>query len=131
MVLYLRRKRLADEVADEVLRRLEGAGYLNDAEFARFWVENRQRFRPRSRRALSHELRQKGIDSEAVAEAVIQEDDDTAAWQAIEARLPRWSELSTDELRQKISGYLARRGFGYTTINQVYREACRMLQAED
>ena len=40
---------------------LEAQGYLDDHAFARFWVENREQFRPRGRRALAYELRQKGV----------------------------------------------------------------------
>lgn len=128
---YLQRKRLTDEAAAEVLARLEEAGYLDDAAFARFWVDNRQRFRPRSRRALSYELRQKGVARQEVEEAVVEQSDETAAWQAVESRLSRWSDLSADELRKKISGFLARRGFGYASIDRAYREACRVLQIEN
>ena len=63
----------------EVRRRLTGAGYrmdlvessiermvelgmLDDAAFARSWVESRDRARPRGERALRQELAQKGID---------------------------------------------------------------------
>ncbi len=35
-------------------------------QFARAWVENRTMFRPRSRRMMAMELRQKGLDDEAV-----------------------------------------------------------------
>jgi regulatory protein len=128
---YLRRKQLTEDVASDVVQRLEQAGYLDDAAFARFWVDNRQRFRPRSRRALSYELRQKGVGREVAADVVDDQDDEVAAWQAIENRLSRWNALSGDELRQKISGFLARRGFGYASINQAYRRACRELQIED
>jgi len=62
---------------------------------------------------------------------VVEQDDNVAAWQAIEGRLSRWSGLDRDELRHKISGFLARRGFGYESINSAYREACRVLEIED
>jgi regulatory protein len=128
---YLQRKRLTDEATAQVLTRLEEAGYLDDAAFARFWVDNRQGFRPRSRRALTYELRQKGIGRQVVEEAVADQNDEAAAWQAIENRLQRWSDLSADDLRKKISGFLARRGFGYASIDRAYREACRVLQIEN
>lgn len=130
MERYLQRIGLDDEVRAEVITRLEAAGYLDDAAFARFWVDNRQRFRPRSRRALSYELRQKGIGHQAVEAAIVEQSDESAAWQAVEGRLSRWSNLSEEELRRKISGFLARRGFGYATINQVFHEARRVLNID-
>jgi len=128
---YLRRKRVADEIVSDVLARLKDAGYLDDEAFARFWVENRQMFRPRSQRALGIELRQKGVSREVVHDAVSEQDDEAAAWQAVEGRLSRWSDLNPDELRPKITGFLARRGFGYSTINHTFKSACRALQIED
>ena len=130
MERYLQRIGLGDEPRLEVIARLEAAGYLDDAAFARFWVESRQSFRPRSRRALRYELQQKGVGRQAVEEAMAEQSDESAAWQAIEGKLSRWSNVSKDELRRKISGYLARRGFGYATIKQVYQEACRVLDID-
>ena len=130
MERYLQRIGLGDEARAEVIARLEAAGYLDDAAFARFWVDSRQRFRPRSRRALRYELQQKGVDRQAVEEAMVEQSDESAAWQAVEGRLSQWSNLSEEELRRKISGDLARRGFGDATIVWVYREACRVLNID-
>jgi regulatory protein len=128
---YLHRKHTAEDVLCDVLVRLEQAGYLDDKAFAQFWVENRQRFRPRSQRALSYELRHKGLDHQVVADALSAQDDEAAAWQAIESRLPRWSALSADDLRRKVAGFLSRRGFGYETINHTFRKVCQILRTTD
>ncbi len=40
------------ELIDETLDRLQHAGLVNDKEFARTWIENRNTFRPRSKSAL-------------------------------------------------------------------------------
>jgi regulatory protein len=127
---YLHAKRVSAEVIAAVMERLQQAGYLDDQIFARFWVENRQQFRPRSQRALEHELRQKGVSRQVIASALSDLDDETAAWQAVEGQLQRWIKLSNDELRQKIAGFLGRRGFSYDTINSVYGKACQRLQAD-
>ncbi len=128
---YLQRKRFAEEIITCVMTRLQDAGYLDDEAFARFWVENRQHFRPRSRRALGIELRQKGVEREVVQEVVGEQDDEEAAWQAVEARLPRWSTLGRAQLQRKLGDFLARRGFDYETIRVVYRRACRALHIDE
>jgi len=46
-----------------VLERLRRTGLIDDARFARDWAENRSEFRPRSRRALAIEMRQRGVDN--------------------------------------------------------------------
>jgi len=67
------RRRLRDagyrvDLVDAALDRLAQLGYLDDAAFARAWVESRDRARPRGARALRDELRGKGVaavDAEA------------------------------------------------------------------
>jgi regulatory protein len=128
---YLRRKHVTEDVLCDVLNRLEQASYLDDEAFAQYWVENRQRFRPCSQRALNYELHQKGVDHQIIASALSEQDDEAAAWQAIESRLPRWSTLSADELQRKVAGFLSRRGFGYETINHTFRRVCQVLRIRD
>ena len=67
------RRRLRDagyraDLVEGTLDRLTELGYLDDAAFARAWVESRDRTRPRGARALRDELRRKGVavtDAEA------------------------------------------------------------------
>jgi recombination protein RecA len=66
------RRRLRDlgyrePLVEEVLDRLGELGFLDDAEFARAWVESRDRARPRGESALRRELALKGIDRETSA----------------------------------------------------------------
>lgn len=127
---YLRRKHFAEETITRVIKRLQDAGYLDDEAFARFWVENRQRFRPRSRRALGVELRQKGVAQDIVQEVVEEQDDEEVAWQAVEARLPRWHNLSREQLQRKLGDFLMHRGFDYATIRAVYRRVCQAFHTD-
>lgn len=128
---YLQRKNFREETVARVMARLQEAGYLDDAAFARFWVENRQRFRPRGRRALSIELRQKGVEQDIVQEIVGEQDDEEMAWQAVEARLSRWGSLSREQLQRKLGDFLTRRGFDYETVRAVYRRACRVFHIDE
>jgi regulatory protein len=127
---YLHGKRVAGEVVTDVVERLERANYLDDEAFARFWVENREQFKPRSRRALRYELRQKGMTDQVIAQVLSDLDDEAAAWRAVEGRLSRWAGLTRDELRQKMMGYLSRRGFNYEIINSIFEKACQVLNNE-
>jgi regulatory protein len=129
---YLRDKKMAADVIADVVARLEQADYLNDEAFARFWVENRAQFRPRSRRALQYELRQKGVSSQAIDQVLDEaQDDEAAAWGAVEGRLARWAGLPRDALRQKLAGHLSRRGFNYEIISTIFERACQALNVDD
>jgi regulatory protein len=114
------------EVVEETLQRLRDEGIANDDKFARIWVENRNTFRPRSRRVLTMELRQKGLDEEAVHAAVAEVDEDALAYDSALKRANRFKNLEWSEFRKKLSEYLARRGFGYSviapTVTRVWNE---------
>jgi regulatory protein len=115
----LRKHEFTDEVIDHTLDRLRRDGLANDNGFAQAWVENRSAFRPRSRRMLSMELRQKGIDEEAGADALKNVDDEALAYEAAQKRAPRFKELEWKDYRKKLSEFLARRGFSYSVIAPV------------
>jgi regulatory protein len=128
---YLRGKSIDKAVRDDVIGRLEQAKYLDDEAFARFWLENRERFRPRGARALRYELRQKGVGDEIISQVLSDLDDEASAWRAVEGRLSRWSSLPGEEFRQKVVGYLSRRGFDYSTITLTLEKAGQILDIED
>lgn len=112
----LRKHDIPDEVIEHTLVRLREGGLANDNQFARAWVENRNIFRPRSRRVLASELRQKGLDDEAVQSAVAGVDEDALAYESAVKRARRFKDLEWTEFRRKLSEYLARRGFSYSVI---------------
>lgn len=115
----LRRQGVDDTLQTALLERLRRAGLLNDADFAQQWVENRATFRPRSKRALQAELRHKGVPENLQPAALGAVDDAHAALLAARKRAPRWATLPWAEFRQKLGGFLARRGFDYDTITTI------------
>ncbi len=115
----LRKHEIPEEVIEQTLDRLRQDGLANDGQFARAWVENRSTFRPRSRRMMALELRQKGLNEEAVASAVEEVDDEALAYEAAQRRAPRLKDLEWIEFRKKLSEFLARRGFSYSVIAPV------------
>lgn len=112
----LRKHEIPEPVIEETLERLRRDGLANDDQFARAWVENRSTFRPRSRRLMALELRQKGLDEESVSSALTDVDDEALAYEAAQKRASRFASLEWSEFRKKLSGFLARRGFSYSVI---------------
>jgi regulatory protein len=101
---------------------LQDVGLLDDEAFARYWVEQREAFKPRSHLALRQELQQKGVDR-AIIEAALRDVDQTAAAQQAAAKQARrYTHLTEDEFRNKLGGFLQRRGFHYEIIKQVIDE---------
>jgi regulatory protein len=121
---HLRSKRFDDMEVARALDRLRAQRYVDDEAFARYWVEQRARFKPRGDRALRTELVQKGV-SRDVIEVVLGERapgaDVDLAKRALSRPLTRWSTLSAPERKRKIHTFLAARGFDYGTIEEVIR----------
>jgi regulatory protein len=133
-----------DALVGSVLVRLQELGYLDDAAFARAWVESRDRSRPRGERALRAELSRKGVP-DALVRSVLEERAGGADGTAGEAHSPATSadavaarrllERRRDALlrepderrrRQRAYALLARSGFDPDTA----REAVVAFSAE-
>jgi regulatory protein len=117
--VFLGKKDLSVEGIELAVNRLIELDYLNDEEFALQWIENRQSFRPRSRSALSYELKQKGVSVEIIDRVLADFDEFAAAQSAGLIALRKYRNQSPDVIRNKIAGYLSRRGFHFETIRTV------------
>lgn len=115
----LRKHEISQDVIEQTLQRLRQDGLANDDQFAQAWVENRSAFRPRSRRMMAMELRQKGLGDEAVSSALKDVDDEALAYEAAQKRVLRLKDLEWVDFRKKLSEFLARRGFSYSIITSV------------
>lgn len=130
---YLKKKRVPLPVSEEVLERLTAAGFLDDEAFARYWVENRETFKPRGRRLLRHELRQKGVDYALISEALADVDEGESAYRAACKRASRYIHLDDELFRKKMYGFLRRRGFGYDVVRETLSRVlqCRSDERAD
>lgn len=118
----LEKNEIPEAAIEHTLRRLQENGLLNDQDFAQTWVENRNTFRPRSRRALAMELRHKGLDDELVQEVLDKNVDESAlALDAARKYVRKVQRLDWQEFRLKLGGFLGRRGFSYATVSPVLR----------
>ena len=122
---YLQDKGVPPEDVAQVLERLSRVGLINDEEFARFWVSNREQFSPRSPYALRRELRQKGVPEEIIAQALAEVDEEKSAYRAAQKRYRRWAGLDYDTFRRKLGDYLVRRGFSYEVVRSVVERIWR------
>ena len=120
---YLRNKKYSPEAINDTLQRLAEGQFLDDTAFAQAWVEDRERFKPRSRQALQYELRQKGVEAEAIEEALEDIDEDELAWRAVESKLRQWQQLLEPDFKKKAMGFLSRRGFGYEVAQETTARA--------
>jgi len=115
-----------DDAAETVLDRFVEVGLIDDAAFARAWVSSRQAGRGLARRALSAELRAKGVEPEVAAEAVSEVDDEderAAARRLVERRMRAMHRLDRVTATRRLMGMLARKGYNGGLAAAVIREA--------
>jgi regulatory protein len=93
----LRRKNVAPDMIDAVIARLRRAQYLDDAEFARYWISERARSSPRGARLLRGELRNKGVSPALIEEALATFEAEAAAEQAARQAAAPPDETEADE----------------------------------
>ena len=127
----LQKHEIPEIVIEETLERLRKEGLVNDDQFAQDWVENRSTFRPRSRRMLAMELRQKGLNDESMQSALEDVDDEALAYEAAQKRAARFEGLEWIDFRKKLTGFLARRGFPYSVITPVVSRIWKESRAEE
>jgi regulatory protein len=122
----LRRRAFGSSAIDAAIGRMRELGYLDDAAFARFYVDARQAATPRSRRALAFELSRKGVGRELASEALEPLSDADAAYDAAQRRLRALRGLDRQAFTRRLGSFLASRGFGYgvarSTIDRCFLE---------
>ena len=123
-----------DDAAEAVLDRYTEVGLIDDAAFARAWVNSRQAGRGLARRALSAELRAKGVEPEVAAEAVEAVDDDDereTARRLVERKMGGMRRLDRATATRRLMGMLARKGYSGGLAAAVVRTALDDAAAED
>ena len=117
---------IPDDAAETVLDRFTEVGLIDDAAFARAWVSSRQAGRGLARRALSAELRAKGVDAEVAADAVEAVDDDAereTARRLVDRKVAAMRRLDRATATRRLMGMLARKGYNGGLAAAVIREA--------
>lgn len=127
----LKEKEMPPEVIEAAVERLTALGYLDDEAFARFWVQNRSEFKPLSHKALRQELRQKGLADAIIGEALGETSESEMAYQAAIKQSRRLRGQTKAIFKQKLTGFLQRRGFSYTTTRDVIERLIDEFDADD
>ena len=122
MILYLSRKNIGNRILEQILAKLETQKLINDYDFARWFVENRLSFRPKGKRLLTMELKEKGVDQEVI-DAVLNEYVDVQGElemvkKLLDKKRSSYSQLPKREQKQKLIAFLVRRGFSWDVISK-------------
>jgi regulatory protein len=125
----LEKDEFAPEIIAAVLAELEARNWVNDAQFARDWVEDRAERKKYGKGRLAAELRRKGVDKDEVTAALDTVEDADELARARSAAASRWKLIEDETDREalqsekrRVAAFLQRRGFGWAIITQVLAE---------
>ena len=116
---FLRRKAFGEATVERVLARLKELSYVDDAQLARLYAERADSL---GKQAIRAKLRQKGVADEhirAVLEDISDESQLGAAWELAQKQKERIKDEDVRKRKQKLAGFLARRGFDWETVKTV------------
>ena len=121
-------RRFSHSSVDNAIATLREQGLLDDAAFAQFWRQSRERNRPRGTSAMRWELLRMGVSREVADDALEGLDEDESAYRAASGISRRLAEESRrlgqsdyDTFQKKLVPYLRRRGFGPETTKGAVR----------
>ncbi len=138
----LLKKKASSEIIEQVIRWLKEQRFLNDEEFARWWVEQRTSFKPKGARIIKLELKQKGIAQDIIEaafshaeteeqvhlgmakDAIVRNELDVAK-EIVKKKLHKYKHLPKFEIYQKLGSHLARRGFDWDSIKSSIDDVLR------
>ena len=126
-------KGFSDEVVETTLEKLLEKEYLNDLDFSRQWIENRNEFRPRSDRLLAYELRLKGVADQKITQALEKfgGDQNELAYKAGIKKAGKCLHETKFDFQKKVGGFLSRRGFHYGIVKPTVERLWKEFAAEE
>ena len=129
----LSRRGVPDEAAETVLSRFADVGLIDDAAFARAWVESRHHSRGLSRRSLSAELRRQGVETDEIREAVdaLDPEQEVATARRLAEQKLAGTRGQPSEVRvRRAAGALARKGYPAGLVFRLIKEVLEQEGAE-
>jgi regulatory protein len=131
---WFKRKEVGEETQKLVVKKLKHLGFLNDEEFAKWWIEQRTEFHPSGMRLIKMELKQKGISDEIIVKLlncyIVKDTEIDLAKKVLEKKLPRLKNYKGQELRKKLQNLLAQRGFSWEVIKETINSVVKKTKDE-
>lgn len=108
-------------IIDKIITKLKKYKFIDDRQFAKWFVDSRVRLHSRSTRLIAVELAQKGIDKNIIDELLSHTIDELAlAKRAVQKKIKNWQKLPDLEFKKKLYQFLISRGFGYDTAKDTF-----------
>ncbi|MBO2944147.1 RecX family transcriptional regulator [Paenibacillus sp. F411] len=125
----LMQKGMTEDAIQKSLQRLSQEGLIDDAWYAKQWAEQRISGHKKGKMWVKQELKQKGIDSEIITEALDEVDEEAELESCYIIGRKKWQQSKGEifERKRKTGAFLMRRGF---TGDQVRKTVNRLVQEE-
>lgn len=118
----LTRKEYEPEDVSYVIKRLVDLDFLNDAKYAKNYVEQAKLGKPKGKHRIRLELIKKGVDKEIIDEALEEGFGEGEQEELIDCAakvyLKKVKNLPKDKIYTRLIGYLLRRGFDYDKVSR-------------
>lgn len=114
------------DVIEEVIAGLRRSGEIDDARFAKMWIDSRMYTNPAGDVVLRHELKDKGVSAEIIDAALEAKsksyDEYEVALNIARERFERLKKLDRPKAAKRLYDFLIRRGFKYETVRRIIEE---------
>lgn len=117
----VRRKGYSEDHVDRVITKLVTQSYLDDEDFARLWIGNRLDLAPRPLAIIKMELLKKGIDRALIDDCLAEIDKPKQLDSICQLVSSRYRQSKYQD-KQKLTEFLARRGYNYDLIKRAFEE---------
>ena len=121
---YLKGKGFSPESIQNTLDNMKQWGYIDDAAYARAYIDYRLSCSKKSWRAIFYDLKAEGINEDTIEEVTGEYDADEYL-RARDVAARALNGKSDEASLRRLNGLLARNGFGWDVVNQVVNEASR------
>ena len=117
-------KKYPDDIIDKTIDFLKNHKYIDDVQFADRFIEINKNIK--SKKQIVSKLYEKGIKKDIIDDAInkidIDELEEAVAKKNLLKKCPNYYNITiTKEEKNKLYGFLARKGFSYDTINKIMK----------
>jgi len=111
--------KIDEKTIESIINKLKEQKFINDVEFAKWWIDQRTRIKPRSSKLIKYELKQKGISDEIINNSELKIQNDLEIAKALaEKRMVRFKNQDPKKIYEKTGRFLASKGFDYNIIKK-------------
>lgn len=117
-----------DMSAEGAVLQLKAMGYINDRLFARKYISDRLKLKPKSKKALAYELEKKGVSSDIIADVMdeFEVDESLIAYRIAKRKYGKY-DVTDIKIQRRIVSFLAHKGFSYDIIKSTLKQ---MIEAQ-